>query len=193
MGRVRKWPACFCICKKLLLGVLWSMIWVWGSGAWDRQRHWSSSFHPVQLSHYSIKTCLKWAADKTSGGDAAHKWVLEGNFPAVSSEGMKQAAPRAPDKCLGSFFFREHGESLRRAERLEADGEMKPKAAVGNSCCQDPTLSCTWGRAWRGERKLSKVCCDLSIFPCSFPLWAVLDGIIYKILQMPLNSVEEAV
>jgi len=30
---------------------------------------------------------------------------------------MRQAAPRAPDKCFGSFFFGGRRESLRRAER----------------------------------------------------------------------------
>lgn len=109
--------------------------------------YWSSYFNPVQLSHCSIKTCLKWAADKTPGGDAARKWILEGNFPAVSSERMQQAAPRAPDKCLGSLFFRVHGESLRRTERLMERWSQRP--SVGTSCCQNPTLSCTWGQAWR--------------------------------------------
>lgn len=45
---------------------------------------------------------------------------------------MRQAAPRAPDKCLGSFFFGVHGESLRRAESPGADREMKPEASSGN-------------------------------------------------------------
>lgn len=45
---------------------------------------------------------------------------------------MRQAAPRAPDECLGSFFFGACGESLRRAESPGADGGMKPKACSGN-------------------------------------------------------------
>lgn len=106
---------------------------------------------------------------------------------------MRQAAPRAPDKCLGSFFFRVHGGSLRRTGRLEADREMKPKSCSGNLLLSGSHARLHLRAAWRGERKLSKVCCDLSLFPGSFLLWAVPDGIIDKILQMPLNSAGKAV
>jgi len=67
---------------------------------------------------------------------------------------------------------------------------MKPKACSGNLLLSGSHAKLQL-RAGMEGRMLSKVCCDLDKFPCSFPLWAVLSGIIYKIPQMLWNSKEK--
>lgn len=64
---------------------------------------------------------------------------------------------------------------------------MKLKACSGNLLLSGSHAKLQL-RADMERKQLSKICCNLDMFPFSFPLGAVLNGIIYKIPQMPLNS-----
>lgn len=86
---------------------------------------------------------------------------------------MRQATPRAPDECLESFFFRVHGEPLRRAESPGANGELKPKACSGNLLLSGSHAMLQLRGKHGEERELSMVCYDLDMFTCSLIFWAL--------------------